>query len=86
MERRLYVVYDSEAGIYGPPIEGRNDVVAMRHFQDGLKNSPLPQDMKDQLILFFWGTMDDETGIFVQDTTQVPFLALKNPEDLTDVM
>lgn len=86
MERRLYVIYDVEGGVYGPPMEGRNDVIAMRHFMDGLRTSPLPPEMKDQMQLYYWGTMDDETGEFVLEKVLIPRMPLKNPEDLTEVM
>lgn len=86
MERRLYVIYDVEGGVFGPPMEGRNDVIAMRHFMDGLRQSPLPQEMKDQMDLYYWGSMDDETGDFTYSRTFIPRAPLKNPEDLTDVM
>ena len=86
MERRLYVIYDAEAGIYGPPMEGRNDVIATRHFRDGMAQSPLPKEMKEQMILIHWGNMDDETGKFEYFGEALPVIALAPPEDLTDVM
>lgn len=65
---KIYASYDRAAGQYAPPFMFENDALAVRAFNEGVKNHPFRSD----LSLYSLGEYNVETGAII---SKVEFIA-----------
>jgi len=71
MKIRIYSIYDKAAQYYNRPFYAHNDAVALRSFR-ALRldyESEIHRHPED-FSLFYLGTFDDSSGLFVWDDTK----------------
>lgn len=61
MQTKMYTIYDKVAQEAGPTFHAKNDGIALRSFNDAIKNSPYPEDFQ----LFCLGTFEPEKMVIV---------------------
>lgn len=68
MNKEMYAVRDSVSGVFNNPYHQINEKVAIRTFREACNNVAEIKDHAEDMELYFIGTYNDETGVFLTDT------------------